>query len=128
MHEMSLASSILDIIDEYAARHGFEKVSVLRLACGALSGVDEKALRFAFEVISRGTRAQGAKLVMDISPVMLNCLACGQDSSADGFPGVCPVCGSNEIVVTAGTEELRLVDMDVDEVNEPCVSDSRARS
>lgn len=128
MHEMSLASSMMDIIDEYAARHGFDKVRVLRLSCGALSGIDEKALRFAFEIISEGTRAEGAVLVMDISPIMLNCLACGQDSRSDEFPGICPLCCSDEIVITAGTEELRLVDMEVDEVNEPCVSDSQARS
>lgn len=121
MHEMSLASSMMDIIDEYAARHGFEKVRVLRMSFGALSGIDEQALRFAFEVISQGTRAEGAVLAMEILPIMLRCLACGQDSRSDEFPGICPLCSSDEIVITAGTDELRLVEMDVDEVDEQCV-------
>ncbi len=40
MHEMSLASSMMDIIDDYAPRHGSEKARVPRLSFGALSGMD----------------------------------------------------------------------------------------
>jgi hydrogenase maturation protease len=40
MHEMSLVSSMLDIVDEYAARHAFRQVNVLRLSFGALSAID----------------------------------------------------------------------------------------
>lgn len=128
MHEMSLASSMMDIIDEYAGRYGFGKVTVIRMSFGAFSGIDKTALRFAFEIIAQGTRAEGAELVMDIRPVVVTCLACGRESSSDEFPGICPLCASDEVVITGGTEELRLVDMDVEEVNGSCASDSPERS
>jgi hydrogenase nickel incorporation protein HypA/HybF len=112
---MSLASSMMNIIDEYAQRYGFSKVSALRLSFGALSGIDEQALKFAFEVISMGTRAEGAELEVDIRPIVLQCLSCGHESQSGEFPGSCPLCASDEVVIAGGTEELRLLDMDVDE-------------
>lgn len=114
MHEMSLVSAMMNIVDEYSRRHGFSKVRSLTLSFGALSGIDGKALQFAFEVISQGTRAHGASLVMDIQPIVCRCISCGKESRMDEFPAPCPHCASADVILAAGVEELRLVEMDVD--------------
>jgi hydrogenase nickel incorporation protein HypA/HybF len=115
MHELSLTESLLDIIEEYALKHHFERVTSLKLSLGRLSCVDPSALEFAFQVQSRGTRAEGARLEFHISPAVLYCFSCQQHCEVERFEATCPHCDTWDVVLTGGTEELTLVEMDVDE-------------
>jgi hydrogenase nickel incorporation protein HypA/HybF len=114
MHELSLVESILRIVEEYAAKDGFRRVNALRLTCGKLSSVDPMSLRFAFEVQSKGTSAEGAALELDVQPAMIRCLTCEKDINIDRFEAQCPVCKGFEVLLVGGTEELKLLELDVD--------------
>lgn len=114
MHELSLISSLLDIVEEHAVKHHFTKVNVLKLSFGRLSCIEPRALEFAFAVQSKGTRAEGATLEFDIHPAVISCLSCEEDFSIPSFPAVCPACGGSDCVLKGGSEELRLIEMDVD--------------
>lgn len=114
MHELSLISSLLDVVEEYAAKHGFTKVNTLRLSFGRLSCIEPSALEFAFAVQSRGTKADGATLECEILPVVISCLLCEKDYSLPSYPAVCPACGGMDVVLKGGREELKLIEMDVD--------------
>ena len=114
MHELSLVESILQIVDEYAAKEGFARVSALRLSCGKLSSVVPQALSFAFEVQSKGTRAEGAALELEILPAAIHCLTCGKDVEIDRFEAQCPVCKGFDVLLVGGTEELKLIELDVE--------------
>ncbi len=114
MHEISLAVAILDIVEEYAEKENFRKVNSIRLSFGRLTCIEPKTLEFAFEVQSGGTRAEGAKLKFDILPVAVHCLACGADSEMEFFPGTCPKCAADQLLITGGREDLKIIDMEVD--------------
>ena len=114
MHEMSLVGSMLDIIEDYAAKHSFARVNALMLSFGALSCIEPSALRMSFEVLSKGTRAQGASLEYKIHPVTVHCISCGLDLEVSDYPASCPKCLGDEVVLVGGFEELRLEEMDVD--------------
>ena len=60
MHEMSLCESILQIIEDEAQRHGFHRVTRVRLEIGRLSGVEIEAMRFGFDAVTRDSVADGA--------------------------------------------------------------------
>jgi len=113
MHELSLTLSILAIVEDYAQKHGFDRVRSLKLSYGRMSCIDPKALTFAFEIQAKGTRAEGAGLTFDVQPIVIHCLACGKDSEMPSYTAVCPQCGGEDVMVTGGTEELRLLEMDV---------------
>lgn len=114
MHEVSLVRSMLDIVEEYAAKCGFSRVNSIRLSLGRLSCIEPKTLEFAFQVESQETKAAGAKLNFEILPVRIHCLGCESDTEAASYPGSCPACGAAEIMVTGGKEELKIIDMEVD--------------
>jgi hydrogenase nickel incorporation protein HypA/HybF len=115
MHEISLTRSLIDIVEDYARREGFSRVNVLKLSFGRFSCLDPGALDFTFAVQARGTPAEGARLEFDIRPALVACGACREESICDGpFDVVCPRCGSTEVHLTGGTEELKLLEMDVD--------------
>lgn len=114
MHEMSLVSSVLDIVEDYASRHRFGRVNTVRLSFGALSGIEPDALKFAFEVLSEETRCRGAALEFDILPARVHCFACGRESEVLGFPADCPRCGSAQVTPTGGFDGLMLEELDVE--------------
>ncbi len=114
MHEMSLVRSILDIVEEYAARQNFSEVKSITLSFGKASTVVPSALTFAFEVLSEGTPAHGAELKFDIKPVLIYCLSCTKDFMVESYEAVCPVCKGNEVMLSGGTEELKLIEMEVE--------------
>jgi hydrogenase nickel incorporation protein HypA/HybF len=114
MHEVSLAVSILGIVEEYAAKTGFNKVNSIRLSFGRLTCIEPKTLEFAFKVQSEGTRAAAAKLIFEVLPVEIHCLSCGTDSQTEKYSATCPKCGGGEILVTGGKQDLKMIDMEVD--------------
>jgi hydrogenase nickel incorporation protein HypA/HybF len=114
MHELSLVESILQIVDEYAAKEGFARVRALRLSCGKFSSIVPQALSFAFEVQSKGTRAEGASLDLEVLPAAIHCVGCGKDFEIDRFEAQCPVCKGVDVFLVRGTEELKLIELDVE--------------
>ena len=114
MHELYLAESVLNIVQEYAARQQFKKVNSILLSFGRLSCIEPKSLQFAFEVQARETPAQNAVLQFKILPSVLHCFSCGKDLEVDICEGTCPQCRGEEVLLVGGTEELQLLEMDVD--------------
>ncbi len=114
MHELSLIQSLLEMVEELGAEKGFQRVGVLRLSFGRLSCVDPQALRFAFDVEAPGTGAAGAELVFDILPGVLYCFACEEERTMTSHELQCPVCGGRQVILTGGTEELKLMELEVD--------------
>jgi hydrogenase nickel incorporation protein HypA/HybF len=114
MHELSLVISILDIVKTQAAEHGFKRVNSLKLSMGHLYCVEPKALEFAFDIQSKGTVAEGAVLEFERMRVSLYCFSCKREVKLISFESLCPVCGTEDVVLVGGTEELKLVELDVD--------------
>ena len=98
MHELSLTQSLIDIVEDYARREGFSRVNVLKLSFGRLACIDPGTLEFVF----------------DIRPAVLYCTTCKQESLSGSFQPFCPRCDSGDVLLTGGTEELKLLEMDVD--------------
>jgi hydrogenase nickel incorporation protein HypA/HybF len=114
MHELSLIRSLLDIVEDYAAKHQFHRVHSLKLSFGRLSCLDAQALKFAFGIQSAGTKAEGAKLIFDIRPARMTCLACNREIEVETWVTICPLCQGEEVLLTGGTEELKVLEMDID--------------
>ena len=114
MHELSLAQSILEIVDDYAEKHAFKRVNSLSLTLGRLSCVETSTLKFAFDQQAIDTRAQGAELNFKIIPPRIYCFSCDRELEVKEFEALCPECKGSEVTLIGGTEELKLIDMDVD--------------
>ena len=114
MHELYLAESILNIVQEYATQQHFSKVNSISLSFGRLSCIESKSLQFAFEVQAKNTSAENASLNFQILSAVIHCFSCEKDLEVETYSGICPKCGGEEIILTGGTEELRILEMDVD--------------
>jgi hydrogenase nickel incorporation protein HypA/HybF len=114
MHELSLVQSVLDMIEDHARQHRFDRVTSVKLSCGRLSGVEPSCLRFAFEAQSKGTRAEGATLELEVLPAAIYCFSCEQNSTLEQYTAFCPLCHGTEVILAGGTEELKFIEMEVE--------------
>jgi hydrogenase nickel incorporation protein HypA/HybF len=113
MHEMSLAESVLQIIEDAAARERFSKVRAVWLEIGALAGVEPEAMRFCFDAVTRESVADGARLEIMSAPGTAWCMPCSQGVTIETRGDACPRCGSFQLQVTGGAD-LRLRELEVE--------------
>lgn len=112
MHEMSLAESIVQIVEDTARQSGGTRVTSVRIEIGQLAGVELEALRFCFEAASRESLAGGAALVIDQPEGRAWCMPCGGSVTVGSLADPCPDCGSHQLQVTGGTElRVREIEM-----------------
>lgn len=113
MHEMALAESVLNIIEENAVTQGFKRVRTVILEIGKLSAVEANAMRFCFEAVTRNTIAADADLQIIQTDGAAICLNCNATVLMDEPYGLCPVCDSPHLRITAGNQ-MRVKDLVVE--------------
>jgi len=112
MHEMALAESLLQVLEEQATQHGYGTVRTVWLEIGALAGVEPEALRFSFEVVARGTLAEGAVLRIVDTGAEAWCPGCAASVTVSARLDACPECGGDRLRLTGG-QEMRVSELEV---------------
>lgn len=103
MHEMSIAESVLGIVEESARREGLGRVSEVRLEIGRLAAVETESLRFCFGAVVRGSIADGAVLEIEEMPGTAWCFGCSVTVPLASRGDSCPRCGGGPLQVNGGT-------------------------
>jgi len=114
MHELSIAQSILEIVQKEMKERRLAAVKEICVEVGALSGVLPDALQFGFEVIIIDTPLAGCRFTIKEIPVRGNCRECDKDFEVKIFMFCCPFCNSGQIAITSG-EELDIAYLEVEE-------------
>ena len=104
MHELSLASTMVEQIEELMRSHGIKQLDKVTVTIGALSGVDCEAFEFAFPIAVEKTLLEGAALSIVFQPVEVTCRDCATRSSPDPLYLRCQTCGSNAVDVVSGRD------------------------
>lgn len=113
MHEMSLAESVLRIIEDEAQAQHFRRVRSVTLEIGKLAAVEPEAMRFAFAAVIRDTLAAGALLQLIETAGQGCCADCGATVQMDEPLALCPQCGSGRVHVTGG-DRMRVLELEVE--------------
>jgi hydrogenase nickel incorporation protein HypA/HybF len=111
MHELSLATAIVELVERHAEGR---RVSMVSVKVGALRQVVPRSLEFQFGFAARGSVCEGAGLAQELVAARLRCEDCRREwdpapsaaRSADELVVSfrCPGCGSARIEVTGGDE------------------------
>lgn len=112
MHEMALAESVREIVEDTARASGASRVTLVRLEIGRLAQVEADALRFAFEVVQRGSVAEGARLDIVESDGSAWCMRCSSTVIITRRGDACPACGSHQLQVTGG-DRMRVLEIEI---------------
>jgi hydrogenase nickel incorporation protein HypA/HybF len=114
MHEIGIASSIIDAVRKEMAQHPLDRAEKVGIRIGALTAVDKSALQFCFEVLTRDTELGRLKLEVDCVPRRHRCPNCPNEFEVKDYDFDCPRCGSFAPECISG-DELELAFLEVEE-------------
>jgi hydrogenase nickel incorporation protein HypA/HybF len=113
VHEFSITSQIVQNVLAEAEQRGAKKVTEVNLTIGKLTFLGLDQVRFAYQVLTKGTIAEGSKLVIEEQEGFVKCSNCGyqggfkyEDDPLYHVPVPtlkCPKCSST-VNIAAGKE------------------------
>ncbi|MCE1236062.1 MAG: hydrogenase maturation nickel metallochaperone HypA [Hyphomicrobiales bacterium] len=104
MHETAVVMGLLDILERKATEHGVGRIVSVKVVLGRLRGLDPRQIVGAFEIFSEGTRAEGARLIVEEVVPTARCRGCGTVFAVEGWSIACPSCGGEDAETVSGRE------------------------
>jgi len=114
MHELSIASSILETIQAEATRRPGARFVKVGLRVGELAGVDVDALTFSFDALVKSSDLEPLKLEIEFCPRRHLCPGCGQNFVVREYATTCPSCGEPRTKCISG-DELDITYLEIEE-------------
>jgi len=87
---MALCQGVVDLVEDAARRESFTRVTSITLEVGALGHVEPEAMLFCFDAVSRGTIAEGTRLMIKRIAGRGWCLDCDRTVPLAERFGACP--------------------------------------
>ncbi len=106
MHELSIATRIVDVVKQVMDEHSAKRVGEIKVEIGKLSCVDPASLRFCFEAITAGSELEGAHLNIGEKYPRARCHTCGSEYEVRIDDFRCRDCGSDDFELLSGSEIL----------------------
>ena len=114
MHELGIATSILETAQREASLRPGSHVVKVGLRIGEWAGVDPEALRFSFEALVNGYQPTPPSLEIEFLARQNHCRACGMVFVLIGFDVECPRCRA-PVTEPASGDELELAYVELEE-------------
>lgn len=114
MHELSIAQSIVEIVQQNLPPGPMPGVKSVRMRVGEMAGVVIDSREFCFNAIIADTPLEGAVLEIETVPIVARCHRCDLRFGVKQYAFACPSCGKGEIEILSGRElqvaEVELLD------------------
>ncbi|MFO0939611.1 MAG: hydrogenase maturation nickel metallochaperone HypA [Pirellulales bacterium] len=105
MHELSIASSIVDLVTQELHEMGSARATAIRLRIGALSCIHQSALLYSFQLVTDGTELSDAQLEIETVPVTIFCSNCQAIKPLESIQSFrCPSCQTLSADIRSGKE------------------------
>ena len=111
MHEVSVVSDIVSAILRELENYNVEKVEEVVLVVGEMTSLGDEQLEFAYEIVTKETKLEGSKLVIEHEKIRVKCGSCGYEGGVKMLESdygehtipilSCPEC-NGKVKVTAG--------------------------
>ena len=114
MHELSIAHSLLSIIERSVPSGNKGTVTEVHLDVGTLSAIELDALVFSFDIIKDKTISSRANLIINSIQGKGKCRSCGGVFPIDKYGVACPECNSYSIDIMQG-KELKITSISIED-------------
>jgi hydrogenase nickel incorporation protein HypA/HybF len=112
MHEYSIASSLLRMAEEHAAKRGADRVTAVELRIGELSGVEVELLETAWSLVRERSLCEGVELTIARIEALWTCRSCSGPIERGGLLA-CTACGGPARLATGDELVLDRIEMEV---------------
>ncbi|MEG0132554.1 MAG: hydrogenase maturation nickel metallochaperone HypA [Clostridium sp.] len=106
MHEISIISSVIQMVEENSLKNNITKVSKVILQIGEFSCIEDSSMKFAFEALSQGSICEKADLELDRIRGRAYCSKCSKEFNVGFTRKTCPDCNETSSEITSGYEIL----------------------
>jgi hydrogenase nickel incorporation protein HypA/HybF len=106
MHEIRIAEDLSAIVLETAKKENLTRVTRVNLSFGQLVQIVPDIFRFAFGEAVRNSVAENAEISIEIVPVKMKCVNCGNDFPVTENRFTCSNCDSSDLQILHGKELL----------------------
>ncbi|HEX4713835.1 MAG TPA: hydrogenase maturation nickel metallochaperone HypA [Ktedonobacteraceae bacterium] len=114
MHELAIAQSIVDVVEQRASECRATHVKGVRLQIGEASGIFPDSLTFSFEMLAGlSPLLEGARLLIETVPHLAHCQHCAREFVVEQFVPRCPLCAEWSADILSGTE-LHILEMEIE--------------
>ena len=114
MHELSVAQSIVEIIQQHIPESEWGRVAAVRLKIGTVAGVVPESLEFSFQAITAELSFNHARLEIESVPFRIHCNACDTTAENEFGFALCSTCGSTDTKILSGSE-LHITEIEIAE-------------
>lgn len=104
MHELGVATQIMDLVTRVMDENSARKVGEITVEVGTLSCLDPDSLKFCFQAITKGTRLETARLKIEEIKPRARCRTCNEEYEVRWDDFRCRSCGSSEFDILVGNE------------------------
>ena len=116
MHELAITESLLRTVEDEAKRYNAVKISEIRITMGELNAFIPECIQEYFELMSEDTPAEGARLVFNIQPAILECRDCCKKFEMEYNRLKCKYCHGTNVNIVSGKEfYIESLDIETDE-------------
>jgi hydrogenase nickel incorporation protein HypA/HybF len=118
MHELGIATSILETVEKEADKHPGKRFEKVGLRIGDLAGVDVDALTFGWGAITKDTKWEALQLEVERVVRRNRCQACDYEFEVHDFCELnCPRCNAFPTYSISG-DELEIAYIEAEELEE----------
>ena len=110
MHELSIAESILEMVEQEALHNHFTKVKTITLTIGAVAGVEIELLNTYLPLVFDKTLAAEAHVIIEPAPAEAICNSCNEQSKLQSLHEMCPHCQAFQWQWISG-REIKIKDL-----------------
>ncbi len=104
MHELGVATQIVNLVTRVVEEHSATKAGEITVEIGVLSCLDSASLEFCFDAITKGTGLESARLKIEKIDPRAKCRSCGTEYTVRMDDFRCKACGSGDFDMIAGRE------------------------
>lgn len=104
MHELSIAQSIVELVEEVAIKEKAKSIKSIDIEIGALSGVVLDALEFALEMTIKNTKLESAKINFLNIIGKASCSNCNFLFETNDLLALCPECKQANFKIIDGKQ------------------------
>ena len=112
MHELAMATSMVEAILDTAKKNDAISITEAVLDVGELTMLNPEQLRFMIDVIREDTLLENAEIIINMIPIEIECEKCGfkgeskTDENMDHLMAVatCPECDNTRVSIIEGRE------------------------
>ncbi len=98
MHEYSITSSMVNILEDVAKKNNLKKISKVNIDLDPIANIEPDSINFYYEFMTKDNKLlKGSELIFNIQRIKIECMECGDIFEKDEFIPECSKCGSSKV-------------------------------